>query len=262
MDDVEGTRTFRVAGAAYDSFMGRYSSPLAVRFADAADVARGHTALDVGCGTGALTRVLVDRLGAEAVAACDPTPSFAAECAARCPGVDVRDGSAEALPFDTAVFDRVLTQLVLHFVSDPAQAADQLCRVTRPGGFVGACVWDVADGMEMLRRFWDAALAVDSTAPDEARTMRFGRQGEVVELFEQAGLVDIAETVLAVTSTYATFEELWSGFLAGVGPAGSYCVSLPDEQRRLVEHELYVRLGSPSGPITLTATARCVIGRR
>lgn len=256
MEPVEGAATFRTSGATYDAFMGRYSRPLAEVFVDTVGVSSG-TALDVGCGPGALTGVLVQRLGASAVAACDPSPPFVAECAARHPGVDVRAGRAEALPFDDASFDAALAQLVLHFVSDPPAAARELRRVVRPGGVVGACVWDFAGGMEMLRRFWDAALALDPAAPDEARALRFGGPGEIADLLDEAGLVDVVESTLEVSSTYAGFDELWSGFLAGIGPAGTYCTSLPEDRRGALREELYRRLASPTGVFTLSAAARC-----
>jgi SAM-dependent methyltransferase len=252
---------FLTSGADYDAFMGRYSQPLAVLFADAAGVVAGQSALDVGCGPGALTGVLMRRLGAPAVSACDPSPPFVATCAARHEGVDVREGPAEAIPFDDARFDAALALLVLHFVSDPAAAAGELRRVVRPGGTVGACVWDFAEGMEMLRRFWDAALTIDPAAPDEARTMRFGRPGEIAELFAQAGLIDIVDTSLQVSSTYEDFDELWAGFLAGVGPAGTFCVSLSDDLRAALRGALFGGLGSPDGPLTLRATARCALAR-
>jgi SAM-dependent methyltransferase len=240
--------------------MGRYSRPLAVAFADAAGVAAGQSALDVGCGPGALTGVLVDRLGAGSVSAFDPSPPFVAECAARHPGVAVRLGQAEAVPFAAGSFDRVLAQLVLHFVTDPARCIREFRRVLRPGGVAAACVWDFGEGMQMLRLFWDSALLVDPSAPDEARTLRFGREGEIAEILTQAGLDDVVETTLVVDSTYAGFDELWSGFLAGVGPAGSYCLSLSDDRRATLRDELFDRLGSPTGAFTLTATARCASG--
>lgn len=261
MNGVEGAKTFAVAGATYDSFMGRYSAGLAERFSDAARVVHGQTAIDVGCGPGALTSVLVARLGADAVCACDPSPSFRDECAARHPGVVVELGQAESIPFETDSFDHAMAQLVLHFVSDPEQAAREMVRVVRPGGSVSACVWDFEDGMEMLRGFWDAALTIDPDAPDEARTLRFGRPGEIAELFSTAGLHDVEESTLHVTSTYASFDELWDGFLAGVGPAGAYCVALSDEGRGRLRTELFHRVGSPAGAFTLGAVARCAVGR-
>ncbi len=260
MDGVEGAKTFAVAGATYDSFMGRYSTGLAERFSDAAGVMHGHTAIDVGCGPGALTSVLVARLGADAVCACDPSPPFRDACAARHPGVEVKLGQAEAIPFETAGFDHAMAQLVLHFVSDPVQAGQEMARVVRPGGTVAACVWDFENEMEMLRGFWDAALTIDPDAPDEARTLRFGRPGEIAELFSTVGLHDITESTLDVTSTYASFDELWDGFLAGVGPAGAYCVALSDDERERLRAELFHRFGSPQGAFTLGAVARCAVG--
>jgi SAM-dependent methyltransferase len=258
---VEGARTFGVAGTSYDSFMGRYSLPLAKQFADAAGVAAGQTAVDVGCGPGALTGELVARLGAASVYACDPSPPFCDECASRYPGIVVKQGRAEKIPFETQVADLAMAQLVLHFVSKPEAAAREMARVVRPGGSVAACVWDFDGGMEMLRAFWDAALSIDPDAPDEARMLRFGRPGEIAELFAAAQLVHIEESTLSVASSYSSFDELWNGFMAGVGPAGSYCVSLSDGERDRLRGVLFTRLGSPSGSFTLGAVARCAVGR-
>ena len=257
----DAARTFLVGGSDYDSFMGRYSGPLAALFADAAGVRAGQDALDVGCGPGALTGVLVARLGAASVGACDPSDTFVEECAERCPGVTVRAGRAEAIPFDRARFDRVLAQLVMHFVADPDRAMREFARVLRPGGIAAACVWDFSEGREMLRSFWDAATALDPAAPDEARRLRFGRSGELSELFERGGFQDVRETTLQVSSTYTGFEELWAGFLRGIGPAGSYCVGLGAPARGRLRGALFDRLGSPDGPFTLGAVARCATGR-
>jgi ubiquinone/menaquinone biosynthesis C-methylase UbiE len=261
MEPTEGARTFHTSGDAYDLFMGRYSHPLASVFVAAAEVAVGDRVLDVGCGPGALTGVLVDRVGSSLVAATDPSPPFVAECARRFPGVDVRVGRAEEIPFDDAVFDCAMSQLVLHFVSDADQALRELRRVVRPGGTIAACVWDFEDEMEMLRHFWDAAVEVEATAPGEGRLLRLGRRGELAELFRSAGLEGVVETTLEVATTYRDFDELWAGFLAGIGPAGSFCVSLTDAQRDVLRQELFRRVGEPDGPFTLGATARCVTGR-
>ncbi|MBW3659999.1 MAG: class I SAM-dependent methyltransferase [Actinobacteria bacterium] len=262
VDDVEGSRRFQVDDAAYDRFMGRYSRPLARVFADFAEVRSGLHVLDVGCGPGALTEELVARVGAEAVRALDPSEPFVAACAARHPGVDVRLGRAEALPFDDGSVDRVVAQLVLHFVSDPAAVAAEFARVLRPDGIAAACVWDFAEGMEMLRTFWDAALTVRRDAPDEATTLRFGGPGEIAALLDAAGFVDIEEAELAVASRYGDFDELWDGFLAGVGPAGTFCLSLDGDERAVLRHELHRRLGEPRGSFTLGAVARAACGRR
>lgn len=260
LDDTDGARTFAASGTSYDNFMGRYSRPLAARFADAADVAHGQTVLDAGCGPGALTAELVARVGAERVAAFDPSPSFVDECRARNPGVDVRIGRLETVPWPDAQVDVALAQLVLHFVSDPDRCTAELARVVRPGGTVGACVWDFAEGMQMLRLFWDAALALDAQAPDEARTLRFGRAGEIADLFASAGLRDIRESTLEVRCAYRDFDELWGGFLQGVGPAGDYCMSRTPAQRKRLREEVRRRVADTT-PLTLTATARCAVAR-
>jgi ubiquinone/menaquinone biosynthesis C-methylase UbiE len=262
VEPVAGARTFAVSGNAYDAFMGRYSLPLASQFADFAGVTDGQQALDVGCGPGALTGELVKRLGFEQVAACDPSEPFVVVCAERNPGVDVRPGSAEGVPFDDASFDVALSQLVLHFVSDPAAAGIEMARVVKPGGTVASCVWDFEQEMQMLRAFWGAALTLDPEAPAEQRVMRFGRTGELSQWLSEAGMVDVAETALTVTSTYGGFEELWNGFLAGIGPAGSYCMGLPPEHREALRSAMFDGLGRPAGSITLSAGAIAARGNR
>ena len=245
---------------AYDRFMGRYSTQLAPVFADAAGVSAG-TALDVGCGPGALTRELVARLGVEHVAAIDPSEPFAAACAARHPGLDVRVAPAEAIPFDDDRFDAALAQLVLHFVDDADRAAAEMIRVVRPGGTVAACVWDLAEGMEMLHLFWEAAVSVLPDAPAEGRVRPFGGPGEIVALFERSGLDAVVEGELRVTSTYADVDELWSSFLLGTGPAGVYAAGLGAGEQAEVRDAMAERLGRPSGAITLAGVARCAVGR-
>lgn len=262
MEPVAGARTFGVSGDAYDGFMGRYSRPLAVEFATFAGVVHGLRALDVGCGPGALTGELVRRLGAAEVAACDPSEQFVAACTERHPGVEVRRGAAEELPYGDGEFDLAAAQLVLHFVTDPGRAASEFSRVVRPGGVIAACVWDFEQGMEMLRAFWDAALSLDPEAPDEARVMRFGKPGQLTQWLASAGLGQVAETTLTVASEYRGFDELWTSLCAGIGPAGSYCVGLPEATRHDLRSALFERLGSPAGAFRLTAVARAGRGVR
>src|SRR5215467_7960108 len=136
--------------------MGRYSEPLAAKFVELAIVKRGQRALDVGCGTGALTAALVERLGPGAVSAVDPSESFVDAVQSRFPTVDVRRASAERLPFPDGSFDSTLAQLVVHFMKDPVAGLREMARVTRSGGSVGACVWDHAGGRGPLTVFWQA----------------------------------------------------------------------------------------------------------
>ncbi|WP_127783734.1 class I SAM-dependent methyltransferase [Rhodococcus sp. X156] len=260
MSQPDGASTFQVSGEIYDAFMGRYSGPLAVQLADACGVSRGQRALDVGCGPGALTAELVRRLGASSVAACDPSVPFVAACRDRNPGADVREGRAEALPFADHSVDLAVASLVLHFMSDPARGIDEMRRVVVPGGQVAACVWDFDRGMQLFHAFWEAAVAVDPQAPAELYARRFGRPGEVVQLLEDRGLEQVSEQTMTVQTTYASFEEVLAGLMAGIGPAGSYLVAQPEGRRQALRSELFSRLGSPAGSFTLQAVARSASG--
>jgi len=258
---ADGAQLFAVSGASYDHYMGRFARPLADLFGTAAGVRPGQTAIDVGCGPGTLTRVLAQRLGAGAVRACDPSPSLGQECRRRLPGVLVASGRAEAIPFQTGSADQVLAQLVLHFVTEPRLAVAEMVRVARPGGTMSACVWGFDHGMELLRAFWDAALSLDPEAPDEARTLRFGRAGELSELFSTGGLTDVEESSLQVSAAYTDFDELWQSLLLGVGPAGRYCVELAEPSQQRLRQALFDRLDRPAGPFTLGGLARCAVAR-
>jgi ubiquinone/menaquinone biosynthesis C-methylase UbiE len=261
MSSAEGAQTFfRVAGDAYDRFMGRYSRALAAPFVDAVGVTAGARVLDVGCGTGALTEELVGRLGADAVAAVDPSESFVEACRNRNPDADVRLGRAEELPFADDEFDAALAQLVLHFVTEPDAAAAEMRRVLRPAGKAAACVWDFAEGMPLLRSFWDSARAVEAIAPGEGSTTRFGKDGEIAELFVAAGFHDVTGGALEVEAAYDNFDDLWAGFLAGSSPAGSFCTSLAPEPREQIRRDLQTRLGNPDGPFSLGARAWYAVG--
>ncbi len=240
--------------SAYQRFMGRYSDKLSHEFARAAGVGPGQHVIDVGCGSGALTVVLAEIVGAENVAGVDPSEPFVAEARTRVPGADLRVGPAESLPFEDASFDAALSQLVFHFVQDPAQSVAEMRRVTRPGGRVAACVWDMTGGMTMLRSYWDAAREAGATGPDEIE--RFGgRPGQVAQLWRDAGLRDVVDESLTVSADYEDFDELWTSFLGAAGPVGAHAVSLDEQQAAAVSAALHRRVGSPDGPFTLTASA-------
>jgi SAM-dependent methyltransferase len=250
--------TFDVAADAYTRFMGRYSEPLAVQFAQLADVQPGHRALDVGCGPGALTTQLVERLGAEAVSAIDPSAPFVAAIRARFPEVDVRFGVAEDLPFPDDCFDLALAQLVVHFMTDAVSGLMQMARVTRPGGLVAACVWDHAGGGSPLTTFWRAVRDTDPDAHDEAE-LAGAREGHLAELCEAAGLAHIEQTMLTVNVRFATFADWWEPYTLGVGPAGAYVTQL-DEQARDVLRTRCAQLLTPA-PFEVAASAWCVRAR-
>jgi SAM-dependent methyltransferase len=243
---------FDVAADAYDQFMGRYSALLSPQLADLAGVEGGDRVLDVGCGPGALTGELVRRVGAESVAAVDPSEPFVAAARARNPGVDVHHAQADDLPFADGRFDATLAQLVVHFMRDPAAGLDEMRRVTARGGTVAACVWDFAGSRSPLSVFWDAALELDPTAGDE-RGYAGARQGHLVELFQAAGLSDVEASELRVARRHESFEEWWAPFEGGVGPAGAHLAKLDDEGRSRVRERCREQL--PQAPFTLECVA-------
>jgi SAM-dependent methyltransferase len=244
--------TFDVAAEAYDRFMGRYSEPLSPLLADLAGVAEGQRALDVGCGPGALTSELVRRLGAESVAAADPSEPFVAAARERHPGVTVEQAPAEELPFEDDEFDVALAQLVVHFMADPVAGLREMGRVTRPSGVVAACVWDHAGDQGPLSLFWDVAHELDPDAAGEG-VLAGTREGHLEELFREAGLDDVEGSALRVAVEHPTFEDWWEPYTLGVGPAGAHVKSLePEGQERLREA---CRRRLPEPPFRLDALA-------
>ena len=261
---MPGAESFFASAEAYGRLVGRYSAPLAQALLDFARVAPGMRALDVGCGPGGLAAVLAERLGPANVAAVDPSEPFAEACRARVPGIEVGVASAEALPFAEATFDAVLSQLVVNFIGDPEQGVREMARVTRCGGTVGACVWDYAGEMTLLRTFWDAAHEVEperAAVADES-TMRWCGEGELAELWSTAGLGSVRFGSLVVRADYGDFEDLWSPFPTGIGPAGAFAKSLDEERRGALRESFRRRLGVGDEPFELTARAWAVAGQK
>ena len=245
--------TFAVAADAYDRFMGRYSMPLAPLFADFAGVSAGQRVLDVGCGPGALTAELVRRLGSTAVTAVDPSEPFVAAARERYPEVRVQRAPAEDLPFTDDEFDAGLAQLVVHFMSDAVAGLTEIARVTRDGGVIAACVWDLARGGQgPLGVFWETARELDPEIQDEA-DLAGTREGHLAELFLAADIREVEQAALEVRVEHATFDDWWEPYTLGVGPAGSYAAGLdPEHQTRLRER---CRERLPVAPFVLAARA-------
>jgi SAM-dependent methyltransferase len=251
--------SFEVAADSYDRFMGRYSRPLAVRFADFAGVAAGQRVVDVGCGPGSLVAELVDRIGVEAVSAVDPSVQFVAAARERFPDVEILQAAAESLPFVDGWFDSAMAQLVVHFMSEPITGIREMARVVTSGGIVAGCVWDNEGARSPLEVFWASARALDPTLQDESE--RPGtREGHLVELFEAAGLSDVSGTLLTVVVEHQTFEEWWEPFTLGVGPAGVYVSALQPEQREALRQTCFEAI--PTAPFQISAGAWAARGRK
>ncbi|HEY7179611.1 MAG TPA: class I SAM-dependent methyltransferase [Gaiella sp.] len=244
--------SFAVPPESYDRFMGVYSSQLAPQLADFARVASGQRVLDVGCGPGALSTELVERLGPAAVTAVDPSETFVAAARERLPGVTVERASAEELPFTDDSFDAAIAQLVVHFMADPVAGLAEMGRVTRAGGVVAACVWDHAGGQSPLSSFWDAARVLWPDVDDESG-LAGAREGHLRELFAAAGLGEIEDGVVTAAVEHQSFERWWEPFTAGIGPAGAHVARLgPDEVSELRE---LCRERLPAAPFTISARA-------
>lgn len=242
--------SFAVAADAYDRFMGRFSSPLAPKFVDFAGVHSGQRVLDVGCGPGALTAELVNRVGAEHVAAVEPSRSFLDAARERQPHVDIRHASAEDLPFADGSFDAALAQLVVHFMKDPIAGLREMARVCRD--VVAACVWDHDVGPGPLSLFWEAVHDLDPTAHDESR-LPGAFEGDLARMFNEAGLRGVEDGLIDVTIELATFDDWWAPFTLGVGPAGVHVASLDEADREHLRERCRSRIAHE--PFEITARA-------
>jgi SAM-dependent methyltransferase len=244
--------TFEVGADAYQRFMGRYADELARELLDELRPHPPERALDVGAGTGALTAQLVDLLGPDAVAAIDPSTAFIAALRERLPGVDAREGSAEALPYPDATFDLVLAQLVVHFMSDPVRGVAEMARVATPGGTVAASTWDFAGGRAPLSLFWRVARELDPDVHDESDEAG-ARAGDLERIFREAGLRDVRAGELTVRLPYRDADDWWQPYTLGVGPAGAYVAGLDAARRDELRRRCAAELGDGPGVIEATA---------
>jgi SAM-dependent methyltransferase len=260
---MPGGETFRASADAYDRFVGRYSPGLASALIDFADLEPGMRAIDVGCGPGALSVALAEHLGAGNVAAADPSAPFVEACRARVPGIDVVEAAAESLPFADDAFEAALSQLVVNFMADPEAGVREMARVTRTGGIVASCVWDYAGEMTLLRAFWDAAREIvpdRAAAADEGVVMPWCGDGDLARLWSAAGLGSVRFGSLVVTASYTDYDDLWSPFPTGVGPAGAFCKALGSDDQASLRAAFRERLEAGDEPFELTARAWAVAG--
>jgi SAM-dependent methyltransferase len=250
----------------YESYVGRWSRPVGRRFLAWLGAAPRQRWIDVGCGTGALTETILANGEPAEVVGIDPSPDFLAAAAARVtdPRASFRQGSAQSLPLDDASADVLVSGLVLNFVPDAVAAVAEMRRVVGPPGVVAAYVWDYAGGMQLMQRFWAVAGELDPTVRELDEGLRFSlcRPDALRELFSGAGLTDVAVDEIVVPTVFADFDDYWSPFLGGTGPAPAYAVSLPEADRAALRETLRGRLPvEPDGSIHLTARAWAVRGR-
>jgi SAM-dependent methyltransferase len=250
---------------AYERYVGRWSRKVAVEFLRWLALPPGLAWADVGCGTGALIAAIVDLGEPSSVSGLDSSESFVSKARSRIgdPRVCFDTGDAARLPWASATYDVTVSGLVLNFVRDHEAVAREMARVTKPGGWVGAYVWDYAGGMQMMRHFWDAAIAVSpgDARLDQAERFPVCQPGPLQGLFERAGLTSVTVRAIEVPTVFRDFDDYWTPFLGRTGAAPTYLASVSDEVRERIRLILESRLASPGdAPITLTARAWAVRG--
>jgi SAM-dependent methyltransferase len=252
-------------GSGYEPYVGRWSRLVARQFLSWLAVPANQKWLDVGCGTGALTQAILEMASPREVTGVDPSEGFVEFAHGHIPdkrAVFIK-GDARSLPAEEGSYDATVGGLMLNFVPQPAWAVAEMERVTRPGGMVAAYVWDYAGKMEMLRYFWDAAVALNPQAADLDQGVRFPLcKPEALELlFQSADLVGVEVRAIDAPTHFRDFDDYWSPFLGGQGPAPGYAMALAEEKRAELRELIRARLPvEPDGSIRLVARAWAVRG--
>lgn len=258
--------------AGYEASMGRWSRRLAPLFLDFAGTAAGERVLDAGCGTGNLALELLARSDIASIEAIDFEADFVAALRQRNsdPRIVARQGDACALPFADASFDRALSMLVLHFVSDAPRAATEMHRVLRPGSVAAATVWDTYGGMPSQRLFWDTVAAIEPAAIERRAGSYFRpmtQPGELRHLFAAAGFVELDEALLTIRMDFADFDDYWQPLIGGQGTLKEFLAGLPQatgDRIHAAVRDAYL-CQRPDGPRSFASTAwaiRGVVSRR
>jgi SAM-dependent methyltransferase len=253
------------AGSTYEDFMGRWSRQLAPHFVSWLRVPGGVHWLDVGCGTGALADAICRHADPASVLGCDPAAPLLdyAQRHSRDVRASFVVAGAGSLPGRADGYGSVTSLLALNFFPDPAAAVLEMRSLTAPRGTVSACVWDYGGRMEFLRRFWDAAAAVDPTAREMDEGARFPlcRPDALAALFHAGGLSEVRCESIEIMTAFADFDDYWQPLLGGTGPAPSYVASLDAGRRTALARRLERDLPRGSGgTIILTARAWAVRG--
>ena len=250
------------SATAYEHFMGRWSRQLSPRFVKFAGIADGERVLDVGCGTGSLTRVMLVSADAKNIVGIDLADVYleSARQTIRDPRVDFKAGDATSLPFADKSFDRAFAMLVLHFVPDAKKAVSEMRRVVHPGGVVAATVWDGLGGMPAQRLFWDAAATLGIASDKVLHDFYFRpmtRPNEMSTAWSEAGLRSVEQSSITIRFDYENFSDYWIPIAAGEAALGKFALSLTPEQRAALEaavRKVYLG-GEPDGPRSFATTA-------
>jgi SAM-dependent methyltransferase len=249
-------------GDPYERYIGRWSRAVAPRFLDWLQLPAGGRWVDVGCGTGALANAILEHGAPAAVTGVEPSPGFLATARRRLGArATVVEGNATSLSLPDGAADVVVSALVLNFLPDPAAGVREMSRVACAGATIAAYVWDYAEGMQLIRFFWDAAVELDPRARPSDEAVRFPlcRPDALERLFTDAGLRDVATAAIEIATPFADFDDVWEPFLGGQGPAPAYLMALAEADRVRVRERLRARLPvRADGSIALGARAWAV----
>ena len=253
--------------AAYERYVGRWSRLVAQDFLQWLNLPPAADWLEIGCGTGAFTETILQGAQPATISGIDPSESFLA--AAREHVQDTRvtfqTGNAMSIPLGNEMFDVVVSGLVLNFVPRPEVGLSEMWRVARRGGTVAVYVWDYTGEMQMMRYFWDAAEELDPGVADRIEGLRFPfcKPEPLVELFRGAGLTGVEVRAIDAPTNFRDFDDYWSPFLGGQGPAPGYAMSLTEEKRIALREQIRSQLPiEPDGTISLIARAWAIRGRK
>ncbi|MBM6596432.1 class I SAM-dependent methyltransferase [Microvirga pudoricolor] len=253
------------SGDAYERYMGRWSRKVAPIFTEWIAALPESSWIDVGCGTGALTSAILSACEPARVVAVDSSDAIltTAEVALADTRVHCRLGDAASISEPDGRFDVAVAGLLLNFVSDKEAILREMARVTRPGGTVALYVWDYAGHMQLMRTFFDAAIALDPSASafDDGMKAPICRPEPLKSLLTQAGLRDVEVRAIDIPTPFDSFDDYWTPFLGGTGSAPRYCMSLSEEARERLREDVRGRLRTgPDGEILLAARAWAVKG--
>ena len=249
-------------GAAYERFMGRWSRLVGDLFLDWLALPPRQRWLDVGCGNGAFTALLLDREAPAFVEGIDPSEAQLAYATAQLvsPAVHFQRGDAMTLPVADGSMDAAVMPLVIFFVPDPAAGVAEMVRVVRPGGTVAAYAWDMPGGGFPYAALHAElhALGVEVSAPPSAAASRL----DVLQaLWADAGLQDVSSCTFTVQRTFADFDDYWATILGGPS-VGRQLASLSARGITQLQAALHARLPAPdaAGRITVGARANAIRG--
>jgi len=246
--------------------MGRWSRPVAFAFLAWLAAPLNQDWVDVGCGTGALTKAILDTARPKTVVGVDPSSEFLTLALSQISDARARfvTAGAEAMPLPGDSVDLAVSGLALNLMPDERAGLLEMVRIARVGGTVAAYVWDFASEMQPVRAFWDAAFAVDpaASAHDHATRFPICQPQPLIELFQDAGLARVDVAALAIPLSFRDFDEYWlSHLLPGSSHAQRYMATLNHTQHEALRAHLRASLPlEPDSSLHLTARAWAVRG--